>query len=125
MRRRGGRVGGAGQALFADVSDLVLDVLSDFVSVLEVESEESLLPSDDEDVLLEDAGLTEIENEGVHRIVRGGEAEARLNCATLQAFMARGILSQPEYAALQAVFFDPSFSFITRTIGVAWGKRAS
>jgi SAM-dependent methyltransferase len=75
--------------------------------------------------LLEDAGLTEIENEGVHRIVRGGEAEARLNCATLQAFMERGILSQPEYAALQAAFFDPSFSFITRTIGVAWGRRAS
>jgi ubiquinone/menaquinone biosynthesis C-methylase UbiE len=75
--------------------------------------------------LLENAGLTEIENEGVSRIVRGGEAEARLNCATLQAFMERGILSQTEYAALQSAFFDPSFSFITRTIGVAWGKRVS
>ena len=28
--------------------------------------------------LLEDAGLTEIDNEGVSRIVRGGEAEARI-----------------------------------------------
>jgi hypothetical protein len=72
----------------------------------------------------EEAGLTEIGNEGVSRIVRGGEAEARLNCATLQAFMERGILSQTEYADLQSAFFDPSFSFITRTIGVAWGKRA-
>jgi ubiquinone/menaquinone biosynthesis C-methylase UbiE len=75
--------------------------------------------------LLEDAGLTEIENEGVRRIVRGGEAEARLNCATLQAFMEQGILSPTEYAALQAAFFDPSFSFIARTTGAAWGKRAN
>jgi 2-polyprenyl-3-methyl-5-hydroxy-6-metoxy-1,4-benzoquinol methylase len=76
-------------------------------------------------VLLEDAGLNEIENEGVSRIVRGGEAEARRHCMTLQALMERGMLSQTEYAALQSAFLDPSFSFITGTTFAAWGKRAS
>jgi SAM-dependent methyltransferase len=75
--------------------------------------------------LLVYAGLAEIDTEGVSRIVQGGEAEARLNCMTLQAFVERGILSQTEYADLQSAFLDPSFSFITRTIFAAWGKRAS
>src|SRR5215831_21315915 len=43
--------------------------------------------------LLEDAGLTEIDNEGVSRIARGGEAEASMMCMTLQALVERGILS--------------------------------
>jgi len=55
---------------------------------------------------LEHAGLTEIENEGVSHIVRGGEARARLHCMTLQAFMERGILSQAEYAELQLHHVD-------------------
>jgi len=75
--------------------------------------------------LLEDAGLTEIDTEGVSRIVRGGEVEARRNCMTLQAFMERGILSQTEYAALESAFLDPSFSFITGATFAAWGRRAS
>jgi len=75
--------------------------------------------------LLEDAGLTAIENEGVSGIVRGGEDEAGLSCMTRQAWVERGILSQTEYAALQSAFLDPSFSFITRTKFAAWGKRAS
>jgi ubiquinone/menaquinone biosynthesis C-methylase UbiE len=75
--------------------------------------------------LLEDAGLTEIENEGVSHIVRGGEAEARLDCLNLQALMERGILSQAEYTDLEPAFLEPSFSFITWTKFAAWGKRTS
>lgn len=75
--------------------------------------------------LLEDAGLTEIDNEGVSRIVRGGEAEARLTCMTLQAAVERGTLSQAKYTALRQAFLDPSFSYITPTMFAAWGKRAS
>jgi ubiquinone/menaquinone biosynthesis C-methylase UbiE len=75
--------------------------------------------------LLEHAGLTEIENEGVSRIVRGGEARARFDCMTLQAFVERGLLSQTEYTALQSAYLDPSFSFIIPTAFAAWGKRAS
>jgi 2-polyprenyl-3-methyl-5-hydroxy-6-metoxy-1,4-benzoquinol methylase len=75
--------------------------------------------------LLEDAGLTEIENEGVSRLVRGGEAEARLTCMTLQAAVERGSLSPAEYTALRHAFLDPSFSYITLTMFAAWGKRAS
>jgi len=69
--------------------------------------------------------LTEIDNEGVSRIVQGGEAEARLINMTQQAAVERGILSPAEYTALQSAFLDPSFSFITLTIFAAWGKRAS
>jgi ubiquinone/menaquinone biosynthesis C-methylase UbiE len=75
--------------------------------------------------LLEEAGLTEIENEGVSRIARGGEAEARMMSMTLQAWMERGILSAAEYTDLHSAFLDPGFSFIMRTTFAAWGKRAS
>ena len=75
--------------------------------------------------LLENAGLTEIENEGVSHIVQGGETEARLGYLTLQVFVERGILSPAEYAERQKVYSDPSFSFITGTRFAAWGKRVS
>lgn len=75
--------------------------------------------------LLENAGLTEIDNEGVSRITRGGETEARMICMTLQAGVERGILSQTEYTDLQSAFLDPNFSFITPTRFAAWGQRAS
>jgi ubiquinone/menaquinone biosynthesis C-methylase UbiE len=75
--------------------------------------------------LLEDAGLTAIENEGVSGIVWGGEEEARLSCMTRQAFVERGILSPAEYTEVQVPLLDPSFSFITRTKFAAWGKRTS
>jgi 2-polyprenyl-3-methyl-5-hydroxy-6-metoxy-1,4-benzoquinol methylase len=75
--------------------------------------------------LLEDAGLTEIENEGVSRIVRGGEPAARLWCMTLQASVELGILAPAEYTDVQSPLLDPSFSFITWTGCAAWGKRAS
>lgn len=75
--------------------------------------------------LLEEAGLTEIDNEGRALIARGGESEARRQCMTLQALMERGMLSQTEYADLQSAFLDPSFSYTTPTIFAAWGKRAS
>ena len=75
--------------------------------------------------LLENAGLIEINNEGVNGIVRGGEAEARLACMSLQAFVERGIVSPAESTDAQHAFLDPSFSFITRTKFAAWGKRAS
>jgi len=75
--------------------------------------------------LLEDAGLTEIDNEGVSRIARGGETEANMLCMTLQALVERGILSAAAYSDIQQALLDPSFSFITLTTFAAWGKRAS
>jgi SAM-dependent methyltransferase len=75
--------------------------------------------------LLEHADLTEIDNEGVSRIVRGGEARARFACMGWQALAERGILSPTEYADLQSAFLDPSFSFIMVTQFAAWGKRTS
>jgi SAM-dependent methyltransferase len=75
--------------------------------------------------LLEDTGLTEMGNEGVTFIVRGGEAEARRNCMSSQVLMERGILSPAEHAERQKVYSDPSFTFIMQTGYAAWGKRAS
>ena len=75
--------------------------------------------------LLEDAGLTEIDNEGVSRIARGGEAEARMLCLTLQALVERGILAAAAYSDLQQALLDPRFRFIMLTTCAAWGKRAS
>jgi ubiquinone/menaquinone biosynthesis C-methylase UbiE len=75
--------------------------------------------------LLEDAGLTEIDNEGVSRIARGGETEASMLGMTLQALVGRGLLSAAAYSDLQQALLDPRFSFITLTTFAAWGKRAS
>ena len=75
--------------------------------------------------LLEEAGLTDIGNEGVARIARGGELDARRQCLGFQAFMERGLLSQAECADLQKVYSDPSFIYVTLTGFSAWGKRAS
>src|SRR5215475_11581825 len=75
--------------------------------------------------LLEDAGLTEIDNEGVSRIARGGETEASMLGMTLQALVERGLLSTAVYSDLQQALRDPHFSFITLTTFAAWGKRAS
>jgi ubiquinone/menaquinone biosynthesis C-methylase UbiE len=75
--------------------------------------------------LLEATGLTEIDNEGVSRIARGGKTEAKVLGMTLQALVERGLLSAAAYSDLQQTLLDPRFSFITLTTFAAWGKRAS
>ena len=75
--------------------------------------------------LLEEAGLTDIGNEGDALITRGGEPYARMQAAGLPALMDRGLLSQAECAELQKVYGDPSFSYVTATGFAAWGKRTS
>jgi SAM-dependent methyltransferase len=75
--------------------------------------------------LLEEAGLTDVGNEGAVRIAQGGELDARVRCMSLQAFMERGLLSQTECVELQKVCTDPSFSYITTTAFAAWGKLSS
>jgi hypothetical protein len=75
--------------------------------------------------LLEEAGLTDVANEGVALIARGGELDARIRCMSNQALLQRGLLSQTECAELQNALSDPSFSYITVTVFAAWGKHAS
>jgi len=74
---------------------------------------------------LEEAGLNEIDNEGVQFIARGGELPAKQYSMSLLVLVARGIFSQAECADIQRACDDPSFSFITRSTFAAWGKRAS
>jgi ubiquinone/menaquinone biosynthesis C-methylase UbiE len=75
--------------------------------------------------LLEEAGLTDVGNEGVARISQGGELDARMRSMSLQVFMERGLVSQTECVELQRVCNDPSFSYITATAFASWGKRAA
>jgi SAM-dependent methyltransferase len=74
--------------------------------------------------LLEEAGLTHIGNQGVIEVERGGELHAQAQCASLQAFVQIGVMSQAECAELQKAFSDPTLSFITPTMFAGWGKRA-
>jgi SAM-dependent methyltransferase len=75
--------------------------------------------------LLEEAGLTDIDNEGVARIARGGELDARMQSMGFQALMERGLLSQTECTELQNALSDPRFSYVTFTGFAAWGKRGT
>jgi hypothetical protein len=75
--------------------------------------------------LLEEAGLTEVSNEGVVQVARGGELDARRICMSFQASLERGLVSQTESAEVQELYSDPSLSYITPTAFAAWGKRAS
>jgi hypothetical protein len=74
--------------------------------------------------LLEEAGLTDVGNEGRTMIARRGELDARLWRISFQALMERGLLSQAEYVELESAYSDPSFSYVTLTAFAAWGKRA-
>ena len=40
------------------------------------------------------------------------------------AYMERGLLSEADFAELQKVYSDPSFSYVMQTGFTAWGKRA-
>jgi len=68
--------------------------------------------------LLEEAGLTDIGNEGVTLIARGGELDARMRCMGNQALMERGLLSQGECADPEEVYSDPSFSYMREAVEV-------
>jgi hypothetical protein len=58
------------------------------------------------------------------RIIGARELDARRQCMNLEALMERGLLSQSECSELQKIYSDPSFSYITMTAFVAWGKRS-
>jgi SAM-dependent methyltransferase len=75
--------------------------------------------------LVEAAGLTEVDNEGVSQITRGGELDARRICIGLPALAERGLASQAECAELQELYNDPSLSYIAPTAFAAWGMRAT
>jgi len=75
--------------------------------------------------LLEEAGLSAVDNEGVALIARGRELDPRRICMSIQDFMEHRLVSQAEGAELQKVYSDPSFSHITATYFAAWGKRSS
>jgi hypothetical protein len=56
--------------------------------------------------------------------VKGGEPASRGILMAFHAYMERGLLSEADFAELQKVYSDPSFSYVMQTGFTAWGKRA-
>jgi ubiquinone/menaquinone biosynthesis C-methylase UbiE len=77
--------------------------------------------------LMEQLAFTNMGQEGVTRVNRGGESWARLNAMTLQAaakpMIAAGLLTQEQHDSVQRLFIDPAFNYLGLTAFVAWGKR--
>ena len=74
--------------------------------------------------LLEQAGLSEIGNEGTAWLWRGGEAEAREHQLSLPVLAKAGICSEQEREDLEKALTDPDFTFVGHTVFSAWGRRA-
>ena len=72
-------------------------------------------------------GLVDRGHQGNTEICYGGEAGARFHWMALsvlrQAFVAAGVLSEEDLAALERAFADPSFAFIGVNLFGAWGRR--
>jgi hypothetical protein len=76
---------------------------------------------------MEQLAFTNMGQEGVTRVNRGGESWARLNAMTLQAaakpMIAAGLLTQEQHDSVQRLFIDPAFNYLGLTAFAAWGKR--
>lgn len=79
--------------------------------------------------LLERFGFLDLGNEGIVRIIRGGEPAARFLLMSAQLvfrpMVAAGLFTEEQYAHAERLLQDPSFYFIGPTIFGAWGRHAS
>jgi SAM-dependent methyltransferase len=77
--------------------------------------------------LMEGLGFVEVGHEGVTWINRGGEIGARFLqmgfALGRQTWIATGVLTEKDYAALERSYQDPSFTFVDQTLFGAWGRR--
>ncbi len=77
--------------------------------------------------LLDGCELVERGHEGSTEVCRGTEAGAQFHRMALAvvrpAFIAAGVLTESDFAALERGFTDPSFAFIGVTLFGAWGRR--
>ncbi len=77
--------------------------------------------------LIEQLAFTNMGQEGVTRVNRGGESWARLNAMTLQVaakpMIAAGLLTQEQHDSVQRLLIDPAFNYLGLTAFGAWGRR--
>lgn len=73
--------------------------------------------------LLENTGLTEVQNVGSVYVRNGIDSEAREHFLSLPLLAKAGHCSEEDRAIIEAGLLDPNFRFIGHTIYSAWGRR--
>ncbi len=72
---------------------------------------------------MENAGLTEVQNEGSVYIRGGTDSEAQEHLLSLPLLVKPGHCSEEDRAIIEAGLLDPDFRFVGHTIFSAWGRR--
>jgi SAM-dependent methyltransferase len=78
-------------------------------------------------IYMEALGLVEMGNEGVARVVHGGEPLSRMWIQTWQRIddvvIAKGILTESEVADMRRAYEDPTFTYRAQLMQSVWGRR--
>jgi hypothetical protein len=76
---------------------------------------------------MEALGLVELGNEGVARVVHGGDPFSGMWIKTWQriddAVIAHGVLSEGEVRKMRQAYEDPSFTYRTQLTQYVWGRK--
>ena len=79
--------------------------------------------------LLEQLGFSDINNEGITGISRGGDPLTQFQHMNLQLagppLIAAGILTEKDVELLQHLFADPSFYYVDNSFFGVWGRRSN
>jgi SAM-dependent methyltransferase len=79
--------------------------------------------------LVEGLGFDQTDGDGVVQIGRGGDHVAgrlqllNLKLPMVKILLTKGIMTDPEYESLSALYQDPAFAFIGFTLFGAWGRK--
>ena len=78
---------------------------------------------------MEALGLVEMGNEGVARVVHGGDPLSRMWIQTWQRIddvvIAKGLLTESEVAGMRRAYRDPTFTYRAQLMQSVWGRRRS
>jgi SAM-dependent methyltransferase len=73
------------------------------------------------------AGLVELGNEGIARVVHGGEPFSHMWIKTWQriddAVIEQGVLTETEVRKMRQAYEDPTFTYRTQLTQSAWGRK--
>lgn len=80
-------------------------------------------------IYMDALGLVEMGNEGVARMVHGGDVFSRMWIQTWQRIddvvIAKGILTESEVADMRRAYKDPTFTYRAQLMQSVWGRRRS
>lgn len=72
-------------------------------------------------------GLIEMGNEGIARVVRGGDPLSRMWIQTWQRIddvvIAEGVLTDSEVADMRRAYEDPTFTYRAQLMQSVWGRK--